>query len=504
MSSLLRTPDWLLVLPVILPLASAGVMMVIPSVRIQRGLNILASGLHLGVAVLLLQKVLEQGIQVTQMGNWPAPFGISFVADTLGATMVVITGLMGFLVAIYALAELDPEQGRYGFFPLYQVLLMGVSGAFLTGDLFNMFVWFEVMLMSSFVLLALGARRPQLEGGIKYLVLNFLSSSLFLAALGILYAETGTLNMADMAVTLRQGELSLTVMASAMLLLIAFGLKAGVFPLFSWLPASYHTPPVTISAIFAGLLTKVGVYSLIRVFTLVFVGDAAFTHNFIIVISLLTMITGVLGAAAQFEIRRILSFHIISQIGYMTLGLGFFTQAALTASIFYIVHHIVVKTNLFLMAGAVMHLKGTAELKKIGGLYKFHPWLAVVFLIPAMSLGGLPPLSGFFAKYVLVQEGVHLLAWGSVVVALLVGVLTLYSMTKIWAEGFWKADPRPEEAERGGGRVPLPMWLAMASMAAVTLAISFSPEWLLTLASRAATELMSPENYIAAVLGGRA
>jgi multicomponent Na+:H+ antiporter subunit D len=503
MSSLFRTPDWILVLPVMLPLAAAGFMMVIPSVRAQKWLNVVATALHLGVAILLLQKVLAQGIQVTQLGNWPAPFGISFVADTLGAAMVGITGLMGFLVAIYALAEVEPEQGKYGFFPLYQVLLMGVSGAFLTGDLFNMFVWFEVMLMSSFVLLSLGARRPQLEGGIKYLVLNFLSSSLFLVALGILYAETGTLNMADMAVTLRQGELSLTVMAAAMLLLVAFGLKAGVFPLFSWLPASYHTPSVTVSAIFAGLLTKVGVYSLIRVFTLIFVGDGDFTHNFIIVISLLTMVTGVLGAAAQFEIRRILSFHIISQIGYMTLGLGFFTEAALTASVFYIIHHIVVKTNLFLMAGAVTHLKGTSELKKIGGLYRFHPWLAVVFLIPAMSLGGVPPLSGFFAKYVLVQEGVHLLAWGSVAVALLVGVLTLYSMTKIWAEGFWKADPRREEAERSGGTVPWPMWAAMLTMAAVTLAISISPEWLLTLAGRAATELMNPDQYIAAVLGGR-
>lgn len=503
MSGWLDSSNVLVILPVVLPLLAAGLMMVLRSLRMQRVLNVLASGLHLGVGVLLLQKVLGKGILVTQVGNWPAPFGISFVADTFGASMVLITGLMGFLVAIYGLSEIDEGHEKFGFFPLYQVLLMGVSGAFLTGDLFNMFVWFEVMLMSSFVLLALGGKRPQLEGGIKYLVLNFLSSSLFLAALGILYAETGTLNMADMAVVLQKGELSLTVMTSAMLLLVAFGLKAGLFPLFSWLPASYHTPPVTISAIFAGLLTKVGVYSLIRVFTLIFVGDAAFTHNFIIVISLLTMLTGVLGAAAQFEIRRILSFHIISQIGYMTLGLGFFTQAALTASVFYIIHHIVVKTNLFLMAGAVTHLKGTADLKKIGGLYKVYPWLAVVFLIPAMSLGGVPPFSGFFAKFVLVQEGVHLLAWGSVVVALLVGVLTLYSMTKIWAEGFWKADPREGFKDQGGGRVPWPMWVAMGSMAVVTLAISFYPEWLLGVAGRAAAELMDPKYYIQAVLEAR-
>ncbi len=493
----------LIVLPILIPLATASLMLIFRGRNTQRTLQLIGSGAHLVAAILLLETVLKQGIVAVQIGNWPAPFGISFVADTLGAAMVAITGFMGFLVAIYGLSEVNEQEERIGFYPLYQILLMGVSGAFLTGDLFNLFVWFEVMLMASFVLLTLGGKRPQLEGGIKYLVLNFLSSSLFLTALGILYAETGTLNMADMAVLLRDGELSLTVMTSAMLLLVAFGLKAGVFPLFSWLPASYHTPAVTVSAIFAGLLTKVGVYALIRIFTLIFIGDVGFTHNFLIFISLLTMITGVLGAAAQFEIRRILSFHIISQIGYMTLGLGLFTEAALAASVFYIIHHIIVKTNLFLFAGAVQSVKGSADLLKIGGLYKSLPWLAILFLIPAMSLGGVPPLSGFFAKFILVKEGLALSYWVAVGIALLVGVLTLYSMTKIWAEAFWKADPRPQREEASPRIIPAPMWLAMGSMAAATVAISLQPEWLLGIASTASAELMNPDRYIQAVLNSR-
>jgi multicomponent Na+:H+ antiporter subunit D len=493
--------NWLLVLPILIPVFAAGLMMIVRSSGFQRTLNIAASGAHFCVALLLLSAVLRGGIQVTHFGNWPPPFAICFVADTLGAAMVAITGFMGFLVAIYSLAEVGEEHQRFGFYPLYQILLMGVSGAFLTGDLFNLFVWFEVMLMASFVLLVLGNRRPQLEGGIKYMVLNFLSSSLFLTALGILYAKTGILNMADLASMLRDKELSLTTMAAAMLLLVSFGLKAGVFPLFSWLPASYHTPPVTVSAIFAGLLTKVGVYSLIRVFTLIFTADVAFTHGFLLVISVLTMVTGVLGAAAQFEIRRILSFHIISQIGYMTLGLALFTEIALTAAVFYIIHHIIVKTNLFLIGGAVQHLKGTGALQKVGGLYKSHPWLALLFLIPAMSLGGIPPLSGFFAKLALVREGVSLMAWGSVAVALLVGVLTLYSMTKIWAEAFWKPDP--EIGTRMHRSVPPEMIFAIATMAAATLAISIQPEWLFGIAGQAGLELKNPQLYIDAVWRAR-
>lgn len=493
--------NWLLALPVLIPVTAAAVMMLVPSRAFQRALNTAASGAHFFVALLLLGAVMRDGIQATHFSNWPPPFAICFVADTFGALMLAITGFMGFVVAVYGLAEVGREHERAGFYPLYQVLLMGVSGAFLTGDLFNLFVWFEVMLMASFVLLVLGNKRAQLEGGIKYLVLNFLSSSLFLTALGILYAKTGTLNMADLAVALQDKELSLTVMTAAMLLLVAFGLKAGVFPLFSWLPASYHTPPVTVSAIFAGLLTKVGVYSLIRVFTLIFTGDTAFTSGFLILISVLTMVTGVLGAAAQFEIRRILSFHIISQIGYMTLGLAFFTEFALAAAVFYILHHIIVKTNLFLVAGAVTHLKGSGDLKKIGGLYKNHPWLALVFLVPAMSLGGIPPLSGFFAKLPLVSEGVALAAWGAVATALFVGILTLYSMTKIWAEGFWKADP--SSGNNPHRNVPAAMWFSMVVLALATLAISIQPEWLLGIAGQAGVELKNPRMYIDAVFSSR-
>lgn len=496
--------DLLLIIPVMLPLLTAGIMLLLPFRRFQIALNLISCAALFGFSIWLLAAVYQGGITAVQLGNWPTPFGITFVADTMSAVLVCMTGLTGFLVAVYGLADIGRSYVRFYFYPLYQILLMGVSGAFLTGDLFNLFVWFEVMLMASFVLLALGGKRPQLEGGIKYLVMNFLSSGLFLTAVGILYAETATLNMADMAVILRDGELSLIVMAAAMLLLVAFGIKAAVFPLFFWLPASYHTPKLTVTAIFGGLLTKVGVYSLIRVFTLIFLADTELTHTFLIYISILTMVTGVLGAAAQFEMKRLLAFHIISQIGYMTLGLGFFTAGALAAALYYVVHNILAKTNLFLLAGAVQHLKGTTQLKKIGGLYKMHPWMAFLFLISAMALAGMPPLSGFFGKFALVREGIGLGEWLAIAAALGVGMLTLYSMVKIWAEAFWKAQP---EEETGEGiphpKLPITMWIAMIGMAAATLAISLSPEWFLQITLRAGEELMDPQRYIDAVLHTR-
>jgi multicomponent Na+:H+ antiporter subunit D len=491
--------------PVFLPLLAGALLMALPGGPWRRYFNVLASAGQLAVSIWLLMVVQRDGIQVVHFGDWAAPFGICFVADTMGAILVAATGLTGFLVAIYALADIGKEHEKFGFYPLYQILLMGVSGAFLTGDLFNLFVWFEVMLMASFVLLTLGSKKGQLAGGIKYLVLNFLASGIFLTALGLLYAKTGTLNMADMAVIVREGGLSVPVMTSAMLLLVAFGMKAAVFPVFSWLPASYHTPTVSVTAIFGGLLSKVGVYSLMRVFTLIFVVDAEATHHLIIGISILTMITGVLGAAAQFEMKRLLAFHIVSQIGYMTLGLGLFTAGALAAGLFYLLHNILAKTNLFLVAGAVAHCKGSTQLKKIGGLYKTQPWLAVVFMISAMALAGMPPLSGFLGKFFLVKEAVPTGHWVAIAAALGVGLLTLYSMVKIWAEAFWKADPAEEEGAVVGSKVsiPWPMWISMGLMVGAIFSISLSPEWILGIVQRAGEELMDPSRYLAAVLEAR-
>ncbi|HSE99111.1 MAG TPA: Na+/H+ antiporter subunit D [Blastocatellia bacterium] len=496
----------LLVLPILIPLITAALALLAwRRRRVQRSLALMGASALLIASVWLLASVWGKGIQATQIGGWPAPFGITIVADLLSAIMVALTGLMGFAVVIYSLASIDRERESFGYYPLLCILLMGVCGAFLTGDLFNLYVWFEVMLISSFVLLALGGERAQLEGAIKYVTLNLLSSAIFLAAIGILYGIAGTLNMADLSRKLGDVSSPGLVTTVAMMFLVTFGVKAAVFPLFFWLPASYHTPPVAVSAIFAGLLTKVGVYALIRVFTLLFVQDVSYTHGLILVIAGLTMVTGVLGAVAQNEFRRILSFHIVSQIGYMIMGLGLFTRLALAGSVFYIIHHIVVKTNLFLVSGVAHNLRGTFELKRLGGLYAATPHVALLFLIPALSLAGIPPLSGFFAKLALVQAGFAVEQYAIVAVSLVVSLFTLLSMTKIWNEAFWKPGPEPASADRSpekiGGRERV-LLIPIAMLALITVAIGFAAGPIFELATQAADQLLNRDEYIQTVLGG--
>jgi multicomponent Na+:H+ antiporter subunit D len=493
----------LLVLPILLPLGAAAASFVAwRRVRLQGWLSIAGSGALLAAGVALLSAVRSSGILAVQIGRWPAPFGITFVADLFAALMVVLAGLVGLAVTVYSTASVDRGHEAHGYHPFVNLLLAGVCGAFLTGDVFNLYVWFEVMLISSFVLLALGGERPQLEGAIKYVTLNLMSSALFLAAVGILYGVAGTLNMADLSVKLADTDRPGAVTTAAILFLAAFGIKAGIFPLFFWLPAAYHTPPSAVSALFAGLLTKVGVYALVRMFTLVFTQDVAYTHGLLLAAAALTMITGVLGAVTQGDFRRVLSFHIVSQIGYMVMGLALFVPLALAGAVFYIAHHIVVKTNLFLVSGVVQRLRGTYDLASLGGLARARPLLAALFLVPALSLAGIPPLSGFHAKLFLVRAGLEEGRWAVIAVALAVSLLTLYSMTKIWNEAFAKAQPRGIPTLPVSRRALALRVAPVGALGALTLLIGLAPGLLFTLSARAAEQMLDPSLYVAAVLEG--
>jgi multicomponent Na+:H+ antiporter subunit D len=493
-----------LLLPILIPFVVAIFSLLLwHRPDLQRRLNVAGAVLLFVAGLALLASVSQGGIQAGQIANWPAPFGITLVADLMSAILVLLCGLLGMCVAVYSLQSMDPRREASGYYPLLHILLMGINGAFLTGDMFNLYVWFEVMLIASFVLLALGGERPQLEGAIKYVTLNLMSSALFLAAVGILYGIAGTLNMADLSVQFNEVPDTGLVTTLAILFLVAFGVKAAIFPLFFWLPASYHTPPVAVSAIFAGLLTKVGVYALVRVFTLLFVQEITFTHTIILVIAALTMVTGVLGAVAQSEFRRILAFHSVSQIGYMVMGLGLFTPLALAGALYFMFHHSVVKSTLFLVSGIAYHIRGTYQLKNLGGLYPLYSGLALLFLIPALSLAGIPPLSGFWAKVVLVQAGFETQQYLLVGVSLAVGLLTLFSMTKIWAEAFWKPLP---EGNADDTALPRSSWVILASpivlltMIAVVMGLAAGPA--ITLTMQAAEQLLNPTLYINAVLEG--
>lgn len=485
--------------PVLAPLAGSAICALAwHRPALQRVVSLVSLVLMLAGSLLLLFEVEAGGTQMIAFGGWPVPFGIVFVADQLGAAMALITAILALAIAVFGLADIRRRQEHSGFHPLYLGMIAAVAGAFLTGDVFNLYVWFEIMLITAMGLLAIDRNRAQLDGTLKYAVLNLLGTLLFLLAVGILYGATGTLNMADLGRVLADAEPSAALALAAALFLVAFGIKAGYFPLFFWLPASYHTASIVVSAIFAGLITKVGVYASFRVFTLLFSVDEGGIRELVAVMAAGTMVFGVFGAAVQWDIRRILSFHIISQIGYMMLGLALATPAAMAGAVFYIVHHIIVKANLFLAAGAIYRAGGTYDLRRSGGLLASHPMLALLFAVPALSLAGIPPLSGFWAKYMVIDaafaDNAHWLAG----IGLFVGLLTVFSMSKIWVEAFWKVPPVERRHPR---KVPGVMLTAMAALGLLTLIIGFMPEPLVDYANRAAESLLAPSSYVDAVLG---
>ncbi|MDN3671066.1 Na+/H+ antiporter subunit D [Echinicola jeungdonensis] len=476
--------------------------------QIQKIITISAIFLFFASAVRLTYLVTTEGIQTVQAGEWPSPFGITFVADTFSALMVLVTSLVSVACIIYALENIDKSRKAKGFYPIFLFMIFGVTGAFLTGDVFNLYVWFEVMLVSSFVLISLGSGKAQLEGSVKYVILNFLASCFFLVGVGLLYKITGTLNMAALSVKIKEVEEPGMITLSALFFFLSFGIKAALFPLFFWLPASYHTPPLAISGLMAGLLTKVGVYAMIRFFTLIFTHDTAFTHQLLLIVAGLTMLVGVLGAIAHNDFRKILSFHIISQIGYMIMGLALFTPLALAGAIFYIIHHIIVKTNLFLISGLTKSINGSFQIKSNGGIYDYFPLISVLFVVAAFSLAGIPPLSGFWAKFILVKAGMEIHQEVIVGISLLVGLLTLFSMTKIWTAVFWAKGTKKLEMlvssenhfQNSFLKEKYLMIIPVIFLAMITLWIGFFPNLLLDLAIQASDQLIQPDDYINAVL----
>ena len=489
-------------LPLAIPLVAAALSILTGRWRnVQRLISITALTAVLGVSIALLVGADDDGFVVHRAGGWPAPLGITLLVDRLAGLMLVVSSLVLLAVMVYAIGQAGQERQRVVFHPVYLVLATGVSASFLTADLFNLFVAFEMMLAASYVLITIGGRPDQVRSGMSYVIISLVASTLFITVLALLYASTGTVNMADLS--LRLAELDGGVRAAfSLALLVVFGIKAGLFPLFFWLPDSYPTAPGPVTAIFAGLLTKVGVYAIIRTQTLLF--DAPdWMGTVLLVVAALTMTIGVLGAIAQDDMKRILAFHIISQIGYMIFGLGLFTVAGLAGAVFYIVHHIIVKTALFLVAGLVDRRAGSSRLSEIGGLVRSAPVLALLFAVPALSLAGIPPFSGFLAKFALVDAGIAASSWYIVAISLAVGLLTLFSMTKIWAGAFWgepEQAPRraPRESDRLGG--PPGMIAGTAVLAAASIAVSVFAGPIYDIAERSGEDLLSPERYVAAVL----
>src|ERR1700736_4127932 len=437
-------------LPVLIPLVGAALTLFAGRrPRLQRAITLATRSVVVVVCVSLLYLTDRDGTMALHVGGWGqavsgmGPLGITLVVERLSALMMIVSSIVLLAVVLYAIGQGirdgDDRQPVSIFLPTYLVLSAGVCTAFLAGDLFNLFVGFEVLLSASFVLLTIGASRDRVRAGISYVMVSMVSSLVFLLGIALVYAATGTLNMAELAVRL-DGVSVGTRTALFAVLLVAFGIKAAVFPLSTWLPDSYPTAPAPVTAVFAGLLTKVGVYAIIRAHSLLFPSGGL--DSVLLAAALLTMVVGVLGAIAQTDIKRLLSFTLVSHIGYMVFGIALASRPGMAGAIYYVTHHIVVQTTLFLVAGLIERQAGAWSLRRLGGLAAASPLLAMLFLLPALNLGGIPPFSGFLGKGALLQARAQdgsVLAWVLVGGSVTTSLLTLYVLARVYSKVFWRS-----------------------------------------------------------------
>jgi multicomponent Na+:H+ antiporter subunit D len=466
----------------------------------------------LALAVWGLRTAAGGAVLVTGFGDWAPPFGIVFVLDRLSALFLLLQSLL----LLFAIAWLRPSQ--HGArrvaraLPLLFVLAFGLNGAFLTGDLFNLFVMFEVVLLASYLLLQVPGGGRALRAAFPTVVINLLASLLFFAAVGLLYAATGTVNMADLALRIGDAPESLRLAALTMLV-VAFGTKAALVPLLFWLPASYPVLSGPVAAFFAGMMTKLGVYALLRTAPLLMQGTPL--PELLVWVGGASALLAVLAALSEYELRRLLGFHITSQVGYMILGLGLMTQAAIAGAIFYLAHHVLVKTALFFIADTLERRNGTRDLRAMrpaagGGL-------ALAFVLAAFSLSGLPPFSGFFAKLGLFQSTFSAQAWPSLVILVVASFFTLASMLKIWRFAFHGEAASGEGAEGAGASTgeatahatiatpsarPAPRFelAPLWALTAVSLGLALAAGPAYRYADATAAQLLDVEGYVDTVL----
>lgn len=492
--------DWLVIAPVALPLIFGAVLLMLRHrTATQPGLAVAALAILFAVDAGLLTHVWTGGPVVMTMGRWLPPFGISFVADMLGATLVATAGLVSLLCGIFSISTVNFAGRRYGFYPFLLLMMAGVNGSFLTGDIFNLYVWFEVFLISSFGLIILGSGRRQIDGATKYAILNLVATTLFLIATGYLYGIFGTLNMADIARKAPELRGIAPLMTLATLYLVAFGMKAAAFPLNFWLPASYHTPRIVVAALFAGLLTKVGIYALLRTLVMLFPPERTALSGIIIWLAIGTMLIGILGALAQSDVRRLLGFVVVSGIGFMLAGIGLGDPAGLAGTVVYAVHSMLVMTALYLLAGLMRRAGDGYSLNSLAGLYRTDPLMAAVALLLVFAAAGLPPGSGLWPKVMLVQASLGMGVWWLALAILITGLLTTLALGRVFVLAFWRAREEADEETERDRESNRGAYAAVLVICVPIVLIGIWPEPLIGAAQVAVDGLLNPATYVGAV-----
>lgn len=488
----------IVILPIIIPVIFGMIMIIFRKrMKLQRYLSLISMAAVGIVTVYLMLQVKSEGIQTLHLGGWVAPFGVTMVVDMLSGLLITTTSIVAFCCLLYAFRTIGKERENFYFYPLFLFLITGVIGSFMTGDVFNLFVCFEVMLVASYVLISLGGTKIQLRESIKYILINILSSFLFLVAIAFLYAMTGTLNFAHLSLRVAEVGQEGLMTTVAILFLIVFSLKAGLF-LFFWLPGAYSAPPTAISAIFAALLTKVGIYAIVRMFTLVFYHEPEVTHLFIGILAAITMVLGAIGAVAFWDIKRILTYNVIVGVGFILAGVASFTTVGMTGALYYLIHDMIVKALIFLLGGTVIYLTDTSNLRDLSGLIRLHPQLGWMFFIAALSLSGIPPLSGFLGK-LFISEGTFEAGYFWLgAIGLFTSLMVLYSIMKVFMNAFWGYTVIKEEEEKG---TTAGLLLPIGILTALTISLGIGAQAIHEYVDIAVEVLMNPSIYIEAVLG---
>nr|WP_039810674.1 Na+/H+ antiporter subunit D [Jeotgalibacillus malaysiensis] len=485
-------------LPILIPLLSAVLLMFFPKrIKAQRVISMIGIAGTIIAAIVLAAEVKANGIQTVNLGSWPAPYGIPLVSDMLSVLLVLTSSILTFFVVWYAMIYMDESYERFFFYIGVMFLLTGINGAFTTGDIFNLFVFFEVFLIASYLLIVLGGKSGQLRESIKYLLINVISSALFVTAVAYLYSVVGTLNMADISQRIDELGSPGIITVIAIFFLIVFGLKGAIFPLYFWLPGSYSAPPIPILALFGALLTKVGVYSILRTYTLFFYQDQGYTHQILGVLALLSIVVGVIGAIAYRDVKTIIIYNIVIAVGVILYGVSAMTPAALEGAVFYLLHDMVIKAALFLLVGIMMAIAGASHLNKMGGMIRDYPRIGWTYLVAAFALAGIPPLSGFIGKLLIVQGGFEAGDMVGPIIILLSSLLVLYSAMKIFMNGFWGT---PKEYHGAKAHLANRLWVPAAGLVLIAIAYGVGSEAVYPFIQMAVEPLIDPAIYIEAVL----
>lgn len=488
----------LLILPILIPLLTGMVLILFKNhISLHRVVSIVSLLITAVFSVVLMRQIQVSGIQTLQLGGWEAPFGISLVGDMFAVLLVLTTTIVSICCILYAFQSIGNEREQNYFYPLVLFLITGVNGSFLTGDLFNLYVFFEVFLVSSYVLITLGGEKNQLRESLKYIMINVLSSAFFLVGIAYLYSITGTLNLAHLSIRIADAGQDGLLTTISFLFLIVFSLKAGLF-LFYWLPGSYSAPPTAIAAIFAALLTKVGIYAIFRMFTLIFYHEQQVTHTFIGMLAAATMVLGIMGAVGYWDLKKILTYNVIISVGFILIGLVAFTLDGFMGSIYYLIHDMIIKALVFLIGGTIIQITGTSNLKEISGLIRTHPALGWMFFIAALSMVGIPPLSGFLGKFLITKGSFTALVFWLGGLGLLASLFILYSLMKIFMNGFWGETILSEDEEKGTTKGLI---LPIALLTVISVALGVGAESIHTYVTIAAESLLDPNLYISAVFG---